>query len=86
MPSPAPIILFPVNVFANMLAANASNNIQRTPPFCSVASFLFVSLIPIISNPDSSSYLTIFIISSISSFEIINAVVCKAKSEERPDP
>ena len=38
-------------------------------------SFLIVSLIPFIINPDSSSDLTIFIISFISPFEIVNAVV-----------
>ena len=36
---------------------------------------LIVSLISFISNPNSSSGLTIFIISSIFLFEIINAVV-----------
>ena len=41
-------------------------------------SFLIVSLVPFISNLDSSSNLTIFIIPYISSFEIINAIV--------PDP
>ena len=46
--------------------------------FCSFASILILSLIPFIKNPDSSSDLTIFIMPSISSFEIINAVV--------PDP
>ena len=60
------------------LAANVSDIIKRNPPFCSFAPFLFVSLIHFIINPDSSSDLTIFIISSISSFEINNAVV--------PDP
>ena len=46
--------------------------------FCTFTSFLIVSLISFISNPDSSSGLIILITSSISSFEIINAVV--------PDP
>ena len=45
-----------------------------------------VLLLPFVSNPDSLRDLTIFIISSISSFEIINAVVRKAESNERPDP
>ena len=40
--------------------------------------YFIVSLVPFISNLDSSSNLTIFIIPYISSFEIINAIV--------PDP
>ena len=43
--------------------------------FCSFALLLIVSLIPFISSCDSLSYLTIFIVFSISSFEIINAFV-----------
>ena len=67
-----------VNTLPNKVAANLPNNIGRNPHVCSFASFLIVSLITFINNPDSSSYLTIFIISSISFFEIINVVV--------PDP
>ena len=59
--------------------------LEKNLPFCSIALFLIVSLISFISNPYSSSDLTIFIISSISSFEIINAVLPEAKSEGRPD-
>ena len=54
--------------------------------FCSFVSFLIFSLIAFVNNLDSSSYLTIFNVYSISSFQIIDAVVCKAKSKERPDP
>ena len=61
-----------VNVLPNMLAANVPNKIELNPPFCSFGSFLIDSLTPFISNHDSSSDLTIFIISSISSLEIIN--------------
>ena len=78
MSSPALITPFPVNALPNILAANVPNNIGRSPPFYSFASFLIISLILFISNHDSSSDLTIFIISSTSSFEIINYVV--------PDP
>ena len=52
--------------------------LEENPLFCSFVSFLIVSLIPFISNPDSSRDLTVLIISSISSFEITNAVI--------PDP
>ena len=51
--------------------------LEENPLFCSFVSFLIVSLIPFISNPDSSRDLTV-LISSISSFEITNAVI--------PDP
>ena len=54
--------------------------------FCSFVSFLIFSLIAFVNNLDSSSYLTIFNVYSISSFQIIDAVVCKAKSKGRPDP
>ena len=77
-PSPALITPFPVNALPNKLSANVPNNIGRNPPFCSFLSFLIVSLTPFTSNPDFSSYLTIFIKSSISSFEIINSLA--------PDP
>ena len=54
------------------------NKIPRNPPFRSFASFLVVSLTTFINKSDSSSDLTIFIISLISLFEI---VVDFAKSE-----
>ena len=78
MPSPALITPLPVNALPNILAADVPNNIGRNPTFCSFASFLNVSPISFTSYPNSSSDLTIFIISFISSFEIINAVL--------PDP
>ena len=54
-PSPALITPFPVNAFSNILAANVPNDMKRNPSFCSFASFLLVSLISFINNPDSSS-------------------------------
>ena len=56
-----------------MLAVNGPNNIGWNPPFCFFASFLVVSLITFVNNPDSFGYLTILIISFISSFEIVTA-------------
>ena len=41
---------------------------------------------PFINRPDSSSDLTIFMISLIFSLEIINVVIREAKSEGQPDP
>ena len=49
------------------------------PPFCSFASFPIVSLTPFIYKPDYSKDLTIFMISSISSFENINVVMIDPK-------
>ena len=77
MSSPALITPLLVNALPNTLAANVPN-IGRNPLFCSFVSFLIVSLIPFTNNLDYTSDLTTFIISTISSFEIINAVV--------PDP
>ena len=68
----------PVNRFPNKLAPKASNNIPRNPLFRSFASFLFVSLMPFINNPDSSRDLIIFMVSCTSLSEIINMVL--------PDP
>ena len=53
-PSPARITPFPINTLSIKLAANVSNITGRNPPFCSFASLLIVSLIPFISNLDSS--------------------------------
>ena len=77
MSSPALITPLLVNALPNTLAANVPN-IGRNPLFCSFVSFLIVSLIPFTNNLDYTSDLTTSIISTISSFEIINAVV--------PDP
>ena len=51
---------------------------QRKLTSCSLTSFLIVSLTSFINKPDSLRDLIIFIISSISLFEIINIVI--------PDP
>ena len=51
------------------------HNIPRNPTFFYFASFLIVSLKPFINNPDSSRDLTIFTISFIPWFEIINVVL-----------
>ena len=76
-PSPAITNLFPVNAFPILLGANVHNNL-RNPPFYYFTSFLIVSLTSCFSIPYYSGDLVIFIISSISSFKIINVVV--------PDP
>ena len=68
----------PVNRFPNELAPKVPNNIPRKTSFCSSASFLIVSFTPYNNNPDSSRDLSIFIISFISSLEIISVV--------KPDP
>ena len=76
--NPLPVIRFP-----NKLVSNMPNNILRNPPFCSFASFLVVSLTHFINKPDSSSHVTIFLISFISSLEIIHVVTREAKSKGR---
>ena len=60
------ITYFPANVFPYILASNVPNNIEINPLFCTFTSCLIVSLIHFITNPDSSSDLTIFIIFSFS--------------------
>ena len=70
---PALIVPLPVNRFPNKLAPYVPNNEQRK--FCFFASFLIVSLTPFIYKPDSSRDLTIFMISFIYLFEIINVVI-----------
>ena len=76
------MVLFTSLTCSYKLAANVPSGVGRNLPFCSFVSFLIISLIPFTINPHSSSDLTIFIISSISSFEIINPVIREAKSEE----
>ena len=66
------IVPFPVNKFPNKLGVNGHCNILKNLPFCTFASFSVVSLTSFINKPDSSKDLTIFIISPISWFEIIN--------------
>ena len=73
VPSPALIVPLLVNRFPNKLAPYVPNNEQRK--FCFFASFLIVSLTPFIYKPDSSRDLTIFMISFIYLFEIINVVI-----------
>ena len=63
-----------VNRFPNKLTPNVPKTMPRNPPLCSFALFLIVSLTPFDNKPDSLRDLTIFMISSISSFEIIVAV------------
>ena len=83
MSSPDLIVPFPVNRFSMKLAPNVTNIIIRNPPFCSFARFLIVLQTPVINKQDSSRYLTIFMISLISPFKIINVAVREGKSEGR---
>ena len=80
--------------FPNKLAFKVSNSIPRNPFFLFYSFILIVSLTPFINKLDSSSDLTIFIISFIFPYEIIHVVWHKAKCEQReaksegqkPDP
>ena len=85
MSSPALIVSLPVNRFPNKLAPYVPKNKLRNPPLCSFASFLIVSPTSFVNKRDSSRDLTIFMISFISLFKFINAVVHDGKSEGRPD-
>ena len=75
VPSPAHITPLPDNIFPNRLAPNVPNSIIRNPPFYSLALFLIVSLTPSNNNQKFSRDLTIFKMSFISSFEIIEVVL-----------
>ena len=77
-PLPALIVPLPINRFHNKLAPKVPVNIPRNPPFYHFGSFLVISLTSFINKTDFSRDLTIFKISFISSFEIINVVT--------PDP
>ena len=70
VPSPALITPRADNAFPNILEANVFNNIGRNSPFCSFPSSLIVPIHLLVIL-----ILQIFIISTISSFEIINVVV-----------
>ena len=78
MLSAAFITPLPGNRIPNKLGPNGPYSILRNCPSCSFASFLIVSLTLFIDKPNFSNYLTILMISFISSFVIINVVV--------PDP
>ena len=78
MLSPAVIVPLPVNRFPNKLAPNVPNNILRNQRFSCFASFLIVLLTLFTKNPLSLRDSTIFMISFISSLEIIHVGI--------PDP
>ena len=66
------MVPLPVNRFPSKLSPNVPDSILGNSLFCYFASFLIVSLIPFINNPDSSR--AILMISFISSLEIISVV------------
>ena len=74
VPSPALVTPLPANKFPNNIAPNVPSNILRNPTFCYFVPFSFVSVAPFVNNPDSSTVLTNFMMSSIFSLEIINVV------------
>ena len=65
-------IPLPARILPNKLRPNKPNNILRNLPFCSLASFWILSLTPFNSKSGSSRDLTILIMYSISSFDIIS--------------
>ena len=81
---PCPVLIalitpFLANRLPNKLAPNVPNKMPRIPHFRYFASFSFVLLALFMNKPNSSRNLTIFIKSSISLFEITNAVVTKSR-------
>ena len=74
-PSPALFIPLPANIFPIKLASNVPNNMLGNPPFCYLTSLGIVLLSLSNNKPESSRGLTIFIMSSISFFDIINVVL-----------
>ena len=75
MPSPALITFYLANTFPNRLKVNIPNNFEINPLFCSFVSFLIILINSYINNPDSSSDSAISVISSISSFEVIDTIL-----------
>ena len=73
-PEPVLTMPFPVNKFPNKLAPRVPSNILKNPPFCYFISFSIVLVTPFNRTLESSRACTIFIISFISSFEIIKVV------------
>ena len=69
----------PAEILPNKIKPIASNEILRNTLICSIASLLIVLLAPFNNNPESSRDLTILIMSSISSFDIISVVVPQSK-------
>ena len=61
------------------------NDTLRNLPFCFFASLLIVSLTPFINKLVFSRDLTIFMMSSLSWFQVIN-LVCFVKSKGRRNP
>ena len=65
------IVPLPGYRFRNKLEPSLPNKILKNPVYCSFASFLIIWLTTFINKSDSSRDLIIFIISFISSLEII---------------
>ena len=75
VPSSALIVPLPVKRYPNKLATNIPNSILRNMPCCSFALFLTVSLNLFVNKSNSSRDLTIWDLSFISSFKMINVVL-----------
>ena len=83
VPFPSLIVPLPVYKFPNKLAPKVPNSIPRNPFFLFYSFILIVLLTPFINKLDSSSDLTIFIISFIFPYEIIHVVWHKTKCKQR---
>ena len=58
IPLPGVTVPVPVNRFPNKLTPDVPDNMPRNPRFCTIASFLILSLMLFINKPDFSRDLT----------------------------
>ena len=69
-----------INIFLNKHARKVPISIPRNPSLYSFVSFSIALVAPLMNKPESSKDLTIFKMSSISLFDIINVVVAESKT------
>ena len=72
----------PVNILLNKVAPKVPNNIDKNPPLCSFASSFIVSLTHFNNKAELSKDLTIFKVSSISSFQTIKYLCIPASAAD----
>ena len=77
--APSSVNPFPDNKLPSRLVPRLPNSRLRKPSFCFLVSFSIVSVASIFSTQKSSRHLIIFIVSCISSFDIISFVVSGPK-------
>ena len=86
IPEPAPTISYRENKFPSKIVAKVPTIVPRNPLSYFFALFLIASVTPFGKISESSRVWTIFIMSFISSFEIIKVVAHEADDKERTEP